>query len=319
MSKVFSLEQINAVLPDIDIIAEVARGFGAFSAGRVTVPPVGELLFPENSGELHIKYGAVKGDELFVIKVATGFFRNPSFGLPPFGGCMLVLSQRTGAVEAVLLEEGALTNHRTAAAGAVAAQLLAPGKVNRIGIVGAGVQARLQADYLRQVSGCRSLGIWARDSEKAKQAAHDIHTMGYNVSIEEDLGSLCRSSQLIVSTTPSNAPLITADMINPGTHITAMGSDTAGKNEIASDVLQTADLIVADSIHQCVQYGECHHAIAAGAITKKQIVELGSIVGNSKLGRTTDDQITLADLTGVAVQDIAIATAVYAQLTRQHC
>ncbi|KAB2836977.1 hypothetical protein F9K50_11565 [bacterium] len=120
MTRVLTLAEISEALPEIDVVTEIERGFVAFSQGKVEVPPVGELLFPETHGELHIKYGAVRGDDVFVVKLATGFFDNPKLGLPPFSGCMLVLSQKTGMVLSVLLEEGELTNHRTAAAGAVA-------------------------------------------------------------------------------------------------------------------------------------------------------------------------------------------------------
>jgi len=314
MTKVYSLDEIMAVLPQVDVIGEIARGFQAYSNGRVTVPSVAELLFPENHGELHIKYGAIRGDDVFVIKVATGFFNNPQIGLPPFGGCMLVLSQNTGAVEAVLLEAGELTNHRTAAAGAVAAQYLAPSNTRCIGIVGSGVQARLQTDYLRKVTDCRKLTLWARNPGKAQEAANDIAAMGYSVSLSPDITSLCAASNLIVTTTPSKKPLITADMVSPGTHITAMGSDSPDKRELTTSLLDKADLVVADSLSQCLTQGEIHHAVQAGAINQADITELGRIITDPLVGRIDDSQITIADLTGVAVQDIAIAKAMLAKL-----
>jgi ornithine cyclodeaminase len=146
VTKIVPLDQILKRLPKIDVIGEIERGFVALSEGKVEVPPVGELLFPEENGELHIKYGAVRGDSVFVVKLATGFFNNPKFGLPPFSGCMLVLSAKTGQVLHILLEEGELTNHRTAAAGAVVARHLTPHRLEVIGICGSGVQARLQAN-----------------------------------------------------------------------------------------------------------------------------------------------------------------------------
>ena len=317
MTKVYSLDDILAVLPQVDVVREIAAGFQAYSDGNVTVPPVAELLFPDDHGELHIKYGAIRGDDVFVIKVATGFFNNPLAGLPPFGGCMLVLSQRTGAVEAVLLEAGELTNHRTAAAGAVAARYLAPSNIRCIGIVGSGVQARLQADYLRKVTDCRKLTLWARSPEKAKKAADDIAAMGYSVTLSPDMPNLCAVSNLIVTTTPSREPLITADMIKPGTHITAMGSDSPDKCELAPTVLASADLVVADSLSQCRSQGEIHHALKSEMLGEDEILELGHIIANPAVGRVDDGQITIADLTGVAVQDIAIAKAIMAELNNQ--
>jgi ornithine cyclodeaminase len=314
MTTILTLAEISKALPDIDVVAEMERGFVAFSQGKVEVPPVGELLFPETHGELHIKYGAVHGDDVFVVKLATGFSDNPKLDLPPFSGCMLVLSQRTGMVLSVLLEEGELTNHRTAAAGAVAAKHLAPSKLEAIGICGSGVQARLQADYLRGVTGCRDLVLWARDERKAAEAVNDIAAMGYRARGVPTVEALAASANLIVTTTAAHKPYLLASHVRPGTHITAMGSDTPEKNEVDPDVLRRAGRIVADSKAQCLMRGEIHQALKAGAIGEGGIVELGAVIAGTADGRTSDTQITIADLTGVAVQDIMIAKAVVARL-----
>lgn len=314
MTRVLTLAEISEALPEIDVVTEIERGFVAFSQGKVEVPPVGELLFPETHGELHIKYGAVRGDDVFVVKLATGFFDNPKLGLPPFSGCMLVLSQKTGMVLSVLLEEGELTNHRTAAAGAVAARHLAPRKVETIGICGSGVQARLQADYLRAVTDCRELVLWARDGDKAAEATRDIAAMGYNARSVPSVEALAAKANLIVTTTAAHRPYLLASHIRPGTHVTAMGSDTPDKNEVEPELLRRADRVVADSKAQCLVRGEIHQAIRAGAIDEGTVVELGSVIAGTAEGRTGEAQITIADLTGVAVQDIMIAKAVVAKL-----
>jgi len=312
LTKVVTLDQILKALPDIDVIGEIERGFVAFSEGKVEVPPVGELLFPEESGEFHIKYGALRGDDVFVVKLATGFFNNPKLGLPPFSGCMLVLSAKTGKVLYILLEEGELTNHRTAAAGAVVARQLAPRRLEVIGICGSGVQARLQADYLRRVTQCRSLVLWARDAERAAQAVRDIGGMGYTARLAASPEELASSAQLIVTTTAAHEPYLLARYIKPGTHITAVGSDTPEKNEIDPAILERAALVAADSIPQCLLRGEIRAAIAAGTLRREDIVELGNVIAGKARGRLADD-ITVADLTGVAVQDIMIAKAVIAR------
>jgi ornithine cyclodeaminase len=315
MTHIYTRAEIDTVLPRVNVIDEIAQGFIAFSRGDVEVPPIGELLFPENAGELHIKYGAIKNDDVCVVKLATGFFKNPTIGLPPFGGCMIVLSQKTGVIDAVLLEEGELTNHRTAAAGAVAAMALAPKKLKTIGIIGSGVQARMQADYLRRVTECRNLLIWGRDAEATKSAASDIEAMGFRVAISDSIDELCEHARLIVTTTAAEAPLLTLSMIRSGTHITAMGSDTAEKNEIAPEILEFANVVVADSLAQSAHRGEIYQACKAGYLHRNNVVELGAVLSGTALGRTSDEQITLVDLTGVAVQDIAIAKAVLQELT----
>ena len=310
MTKVFKLEEILDALTDIDVVDVIAQGFKALSEEKVVIPPIGEMLFPDVDGELHIKYGAIKGDEDFVVKMATGFFQNPSIGLSPFSGCMMVFSQKTGHISSVLLEEGELTNHRTAAAGAVAAKCLAPKNVNMIGIVGTGVQSRLQALYLQKMTDCRNLVIWGRNKDKAELAAVDMQKMGYEANVIENLNDLCKVSQIIVTTTPATSPLLKREMITPGTHITAMGSDTSDKCELSPEILDLADIVAADSIEQAIQRGEIFQALKAGKCNKDKLVELGSIIIDPSKGRTNDQQITIADLSGVAIQDIMIAKAI---------
>ncbi len=314
MTRVYTLAEIQRVLPKIDVVSAVREGFISYSLGKVDVPPVGELLFPDDDGEMHIKYGAIRGDDVFVVKIATGFFGNTARGLPPFGGCMLVLSSKTGMVLSVLLEEGELTNHRTAAAGAVAAAVMLPSHLDRIGIVGTGVQARLQADYLRRVTKCRALSVWGRSAENANAAARDIAAMGFQTDVADSLESLCHDCRLIVTTTPSTTPLLSAELVQPGTHITAMGSDTEHKQELSPELLARADHVVSDSIAQSQERGEVFQARRAGAISDADVVELGTVLQDPGHGRTSDHQITIADLTGVAVQDIAIAKAVLTYL-----
>lgn len=314
MTIVVPLDQILKALPDIDIIGEIERGFVALSEGKVEIPPVGEMLFPEGNGEFHIKYGAMRGDNVFVVKIATGFFDNPKLGLPPFSGCMLVLCAKTGKLLFILLEEGELTNHRTAAAGAVVARHLAPQRLEVIGICGSGVQARLQADYLRRVTQCRTLVLWARDAERAAEAVRDIASMGYNARVAASPEEVASSAQLIVTTTAAHEPYLVTRHIRPGTHITAMGSDTPAKNEIDPAILERAALVVADSIPQCLLRGEIRAAIAAGGLRREDVIELGNVIAGRARRRSPDD-ITVADLTGTAVQDIMIAKAVVARVT----
>ena len=310
MTQIFKLPQILKTLDQLDLIKSMSDAFVNVSKKDVLLPPIGEMLFPKSNGELHIKYGAIDNDQDFVVKLATGFFDNPSKGLPPFSGCMLVFSQTTGILKAVLLEEGELTNHRTAAAGALAAKLLAPKEIKKIGIVGAGVQARLQASYLRKVTNCRDLTIWGRNSDKAEHAAKDLTELGFNCTVSSEISNLTQESNLIVTTTPSINPLITEGMIKPGTHITAMGSDTKEKCEISTSILALADIVSTDSREQAIERGEISHAIKVGQISSKKVVELGEIIINPTKGRQTETQITISDLSGVAAQDIMIAKEV---------
>jgi len=222
---------------------------------------------------------------------------------------MLVFSQKTGALEAVLLDEGYLTDIRTAIAGAIAAKYLAPSSVERIGIVGSGMQARLQLEYLAPVTDCRDVLVWGRSEDKLAAYEQDMTEKGFRVSTTTDAGDIMASCRLIVTTTPATSPILSGQA-QPGTHITAVGSDTHDKQELDAEILSRAELVVADSISQCLERGEIHQALKSNAITEAGLVELGSIIAGDATGRESDDQVTVADLTGVAVQDIQISKAV---------
>lgn len=312
--RVVTRAEIEAVLPGIDVVAAMERAFRVYSAGGAVVPPVGELLFRDPPGDAHIKYGYVTGDDVFVIKVATGFYDNPKRGLPPNSGLVLVFDAATGLPRAVLLDEGHLTNVRTAAAGAVAARHLARDRIGTIGVLGGGLQARLQAVHLQAVTPCRRVALWARRPDAADACAADLEQAGFAVETVATPAEVAARADLIVTATAATAPLLDAAMLRPGTHVTAMGSDTEDKRELAADVLARAGRVVADSLAQCRLRGEIHHALAEGAIDESAVVELGAVIAGTAPGRRSDAEITVADLTGVAVQDIEIAKAVLAGL-----
>ena len=310
---VHTLDEIRQRIEVPRLIREIEKGFVLYSQGRVDVPPVGFLHFEQPPGDVHIKYGAVAGGDHYVLKVASAFYANPERGLPAGDGLMLVFSQATGQVQSVLLDGGWLTDLRTAAAGAVAAKHLAPTVVETIGIVGTGVQARLQLEHLRHVVDCRHCLIWGRDTTKADAMIADLRAResmiewGIRLERADSIQGLAERCRLIVTTTPARTPILLSDQIRPGTHITAMGSDDHGKQELEAALLARADVVVADSRSQCIDHGECAAAIQERLIDESRIVELGEVVQRPELGRRNDGQITIADLTGVAIQDIVIA------------
>ncbi len=311
--KVYNLTQIKEALKGLDIVPAIEDGFVQYSNGNVVVPPVGELIFNDPPGDVHIKYGYIKNDDIYVIKIASGFFNNDALGLPSSQGMMLAYSQKTGAPVAVLHDEAHLTNIRTAAAGAVVAKYLAPDNVDCIGIIGTGTQARLQLEYLSGIVDCKHVKVWGRHVDHTDAYCAEMNKQGYSVS-STDLESLTKACNLIVTTTPSTEPLIASDWVQPGTHITAMGSDTPGKQELDTEILNRADRVVADSIAQCIERGEIAKALEAGVLVEDEVVELGHVISGKAEGRTRADQLTVADLTGVAVQDIQITKAVFNSL-----
>jgi ornithine cyclodeaminase len=310
--KIITLKQIKDLLPSLDLIPAIEAGFVAYSAGQAVMPPVGELLL--DKGEVHIKYGYLRQEEYYVIKIASGFYQNPELGLSSSNGLMLLFRQQTGECAGILLDEGYLTNVRTAAAGAIAAKYLAPKEVGCIGIVGTGIQARLQLLYLKEVTACRQVLVWGRSNAKLKKYQQDMEAEGFTVETTLKAAEVLHTCRLVVTATPSTEPLLFAHDLQESTHITAVGADTPHKQELDPAILKQADLVVADSIKQCLERGEIHKAIQSKSITQDKPVELGHLIAGNIPGRISQDQITIADLTGVAVQDIKITAAVYEAL-----
>ncbi|MGE0502100.1 MAG: cyclodeaminase [Rhizobiaceae bacterium] len=299
----------RAVHLDLQAIEVVERAFAALATGKVVMPPILSMAIPEANGEVDVKTAFIPGFEGFAIKVSPGFFDNPKIGLPSLNGLMILFSARTGQVLALLLDNGYLTDVRTAAAGAVAAKHLAPARVEIAGVIGTGVQARLQMQAAHLVRPFDRVLVWGRDAAKAEDCARDIAgALGIVASYEPDPALLVAASQLVVTTTPAEEPVLKAKWLHPGLHVTAMGSDQAGKNEIEAAALAGADLYVADRVSQCEKLGELRSAIAAGVWTRGTPPELGELISGAKSGRTSDEQITICDLTGTGAQDTAIAT-----------
>lgn len=222
---------------------------------------------------------------------------------------MLILSAETGYPLAVLLDHGYLTDLRTAAAGAVAAKYLARENVEQAAIIGAGIQGRFQLEALCLVRKINRVYVY--DHHPINMATF-IGEMEHRIEAElfpaSSLREALQGSGVVVTCTPSRKPIINAAWIDPGTHITAMGADAPEKQELDVELLVKADCLIADSIAQCLECGEIHHAVQSGTLAPQDIDgELGDIIRGRINARTNDEQITICDLTGTSAQDAAIA------------
>ncbi|MFT5998559.1 MAG: ornithine cyclodeaminase [Neolewinella sp.] len=309
IDKATIIQALAATSPE-KLLACMERSFTSYSSGEATVPPVGTLTFEQPPGDVHIKYGYLKGSPYYVIKIASGFYDNPLLGLPGSNGLNLVFSQQTGVLECILLDEGYLTDLRTALAGAVVAKHFAPAQVDRIGIVGTGLQARLQLAQLAAVTDCREVIVWGRSAEKMDAYRVDMEAKGFKVSTTVKAIDLTSTCNLIVTTTPSKTPLLPATGLLPGTLITAMGADTIGKQELDPAILERADLIALDSRSQCIHHGEIHKAWADGLLREDQLIEIGDVLLTEERFHRAADHIIVADLTGIATQDMLISELV---------
>lgn len=297
-----------AVKLDLAAIDVVERAFAALATGNVVMPPILSMAIPDANGEVDVKTAYIPGFDGFAIKVSPGFFDNPKLGLPSLNGLMILFSAKTGLVEALFLDNGYLTDIRTAAAGAVAARHLAPETVTTAGVLGTGVQARLQIQAAHLVRPFERALVWGRDKGSAARCAADIAAAtGVTAIAVDDPAQVVSDSRLIVTTTPAREPVLRAAWLRPGTHVTAMGSDQSAKNEIEPAAIAQADPYVCDRVSQCETLGELRTARAAG-LEIDTPPELGEIIAGAKSGRTSEEAVTICDLTGTGAQDTAIAT-----------
>lgn len=295
---------------DLEAVQCVENAFSALAGGKVVMPPILRLDIAEANGEVDVKTAYVPGLDSFAIKMSPGFFDNPKLGLASTNGLMVVLSAKTGLLEALLLDNGYLTDVRTAAAGAVAARHLSRENSETAAIIGAGMQAKLQLEALALVRPITKAVIWARDRGKAEDLArHASQKMKIAALVASSPEAAVHGADIVVTTTPATEPLVLADWIAPGQHVTAMGSDAEHKNEIDPALVTKADLYIADRLSQTRLLGELHHAIKAGLVGEDDsFAELGAVIAGTATGRISETQITFADLTGTGVQDTAIAT-----------
>ncbi|MCL5776080.1 cyclodeaminase [Limibaculum sp. FT325] len=308
-----------AVRLDAEAVDCVESAFAALAKGGVVMPPILRLDIPAANGEVDVKTAYLPGVPSFSIKISPGFFDNPKLGLPSVNGLMTLFSATTGLLEAVMLDNGYLTDVRTAAAGAVAARHLARADATSACIIGAGVQAGLQLEALTLVRPISRATIWARDPAKAQAAAAGLAArLRIEVTAAADPRAAVAAADIVVTTTPSTRPLVLADWLRPGQHLTAMGSDAEHKNELDPAAIARADLYVADSLAQTRRLGELHHALAGGTVADEAgLAELGRIVTGQTAGRTAPEQLTVCDLTGTGAQDTAIATYAMARLASE--
>lgn len=305
---ILTKEQIAARIDPSSLGDAITAAYIAASAGEIELPPVGHITFPDANADCHIKYGHRRGDDVFVIKIATGFPQNATASAasaaPVNNGVSLVISATSGEVRAVLHDEMLLTDIRTGVAGAIATRALARPDATRLLVVGTGVQARHQIQAHRDLLDQQlAVTVWGRSAAKARALADEIE----DVTIADDLDAACAAVDIIVTTTGARTPIIMNQAVQPGTHITAVGADAPGKHELDPALLKRADSLVADSRSQCFDHGELSVLEPTASV-----VELGEVLAGQVPGRGTKNDITIADLTGIAAQDIAIAGALLA-------
>ena len=290
---------------DLEALAAVERAFFALAEGRATMPPIMHLEVAQPRGDIDIKSAVIEGLPILAVKIGAGFFGNRHLGLPSSSAMMVAISTRTGRCEAVLLDNGYLTDLRTALAGAVAARHLARAGSLDVGIIGAGVQARYQLEALMIERRVKRVRVWAPRIEQAECYAVEMEKkLRLEVKACPSVEAVGATCELIVTTTPATSALIQGIWLRPGHHITAVGSDLPGKRELDQAALDRADRLVCDDLAQSLRIGELQHASDASA---RHATSLGDIITGRAPARNSPGEITICDLSGTGAQDTAIA------------
>lgn len=290
---------------ELDAVRSV---YPIISSGAASMPPIMRIDVPEHRGEIDVKSAYLPGYAGIAVKLSTGYFDNPTHGLPSLNGLMILLDAATGLTRAALFDNGYLTDLRTALAGAVAADALADPAASGVAIIGAGVQARMQLEALQLVRPLARAWVWSRRAEEAAAFAEEM-SVRLEIAVEPtpSVAAAAAEADILVTTTPATQPLVHYGALHPGLHITAVGSDTEHKQELAVEVLDAADLVVVDRLAQSRLLGELRAAIGGG-FDEGQVVELGDVIAGRATGRASAEAITVCDLTGTGAQDTAIAT-----------
>lgn len=306
------LEQLRHTLSPDAVIAAVKEALiGNWTGSFTSVEPM-QILFKSEAAELigdcHVKAARSQALPYFVVKLATGFYRNPQIGLPVNDGLSLLLSAKTGSPLMLFQDQGWLTAWRTAAAGALAAGLARPKPDEPLGIIGSGQQAKLQALWICRHLGLSRVVVWSRHSDRAKALAHRLVEAGLQAMAIDSTAALAQECRLIITATPSTAPVLMSSIVRDGTHIVAVGADSPGKQELDTALAGRCAQYIVDDSSQCLAHGEFGAAVRAGAINASSSVTLGECLSRSTL---PDGTITITDLTGLGAQDLAIAALAY--------
>ncbi len=306
--RVIDEQKIRAAVSEPEALDSAETAFRAMAEGRVQIPPPMGLEIPEVSGEVHVKSAYLKGAPIFAVKIASGFYENIAKGLPSGAGLILVFDAQTGFPLALLADNGYLTDLRTAAAGALAARLLAMDPLGKVAVLGSGIQARYQLRALAHVRHWERTVAWSRNRQRLESYCREM---------EADLDRPCtpaatpedalRGADLIITVTASREPLFEAACLPNHATVIAVGSDGPDKRELPAEALARADKIVVDRLGQCLALGEVHHGVRDGVLDPAAVhAELGEILTGKKAGREGAELI-VCDLTGVGAQDAAIA------------
>jgi len=303
-------EEVKSVVDMHSDMEVVERAFRQHGLGKVQMPPKSYLYYTEYNGDLRTMPAYLEEENVTGVKIVNVHPGNPMKGLPTVMALIVLISPETGAPVAIM-DGTYLTDIRTGAAGGIAAKYLARKDSKIIGMVGTGNQARSQLEALCEVFEPEMVKITSRtrkSCEKFKKEMEDLASC--EISFEESVEKVC-DCDILVTTTPVRKPIVKAEWVREGTHINAIGADAVGKEELFPELLMRSKIIVDDMV-QAIHSGEVNVPLSKHYISENDIhAQLGEVIAGLKPGRTSDEEITIFDSTGLAIQDVATANLVY--------
>lgn len=306
-------EEVGRLISMKEVIGTVEEAYKAFSSGQVVQPDYIGIHLPAPRGEIDFKVGYCKTNEIISMKASSGgFLDNPTaHGVPNGMGSVLLFDANSCALICVM-DGSLLTGLRTGASGAVSVKALARKNAKKITTIGTGNQARMQIRAISLVMQIEEIHAWSRNPETLARFKADIEgEFGIPVTLADSKKEAVEQADILITTTRGKGPLVEASWVKPGTHIVAIGTDMKGKQELDPEIFRHAK-IVNDSISQCIEKGETWHPLNEKIISLDDIHgELGEILLGSKPGRESDEEITIFDSTGMAIQDNTTAEKIY--------
>lgn len=316
--KLIKREELNSLINFNDVFTKTKRAYQLYSEGRTITPPFTVFTIPESNGSVHFKCGYVPGEKYFAMKYSGAFYANEKVGLSNFLGLFTVFNAKTGEVEAIIDDKGYLTDYRTGVAGAIATSTLARKDSKVVAMIGTGVQARMQLMALLNVMpNIEALNVYGRSEKSVCQYIKEVNESYPNLKITSfnSVKEAIADADIIYTVTYSEKPLVKAEWVKRGTHITAVGACEPNMQELDARLFQLADIVVVDGLDACAKNGELHHAIEGGHITEETVFELGEAI-SARIKREQAD-ITICDLVGLGFQDAVIASSVMNEYNRQ--
>lgn len=303
-------EEVKSVMDMSSVMQVVEQAFRQHGFGRVQMPPKSYLYYTAYNGDLRTMPAYLEEENITGVKIVNVHPGNPARGLPTVMALIVLISPETGAPIAVM-DGTYLTDVRTGAAGGIAAKYLARKDSKVIGLVGAGNQAKTQLEALCEIFEPGLVRVTSRTKESSEQLIREMAGITpCEIHYEDSIEKVC-DCDILVTATPTRKPIVKAQWIKEGTHINAIGADAIGKEELDPELLIRSKIIVDDMV-QAHHSGEVNVPLSKHYISENDIhAQLGEVIVGLKPGRTSEEEITIFDSTGLAIQDVASAHLVY--------